>query len=235
VTLQKLSIFILSTFILSACGDDEDSSANLDDSSDAQYQVKFESEWNNINFPTQFPSNAHFSGLVGATHNGSINFWIPGQLASDGIKQVAETGGKSQLLLEVNSGVETGDVDLVLNGSGIGSSSDTVSYEFSINQSHSLVTIVSMVAPSPDWIVGVHDLDLFDNEQNDWKSLVRIELPIYDAGTDSGSTFKSGNTETDPREIITLLSSEVEDTDFIDGVQSGTMQAIGSFTFTRIQ
>jgi hypothetical protein len=235
VIFKKLTILVLSTIVLSACGNGEGGRSNLDDSSDAQYQVRFVSVWDDIDFPTQFPSNAHFSGLVGATHSEIISFWSPGDLASSGIKQVAETGRKTLFLSEINTAFNNGDVDLILNGGSIGTSPGNVSYEFSINRSHSLVTLVSMVAPSPDWFVGVHGLDLFDPNQDDWVSSFTIELEVYDAGTDSGLTFRSANNQTEPREIVALLSSQTSDTDFIKGLQSGTLQAIGSFIFTRIK
>ena len=48
-----------------------------------------------------------------------------------------------------------------------------------------------MVAPSPDWFVGVSGLPLFENGQ--WVEERRIDLVPWDAGTDSGTTFESRN------------------------------------------
>ena len=45
------------------------------------YTVEFESTWSANTHPTDFPSNPHFSGLVGGTHDNSVTFWETGQLA----------------------------------------------------------------------------------------------------------------------------------------------------------
>jgi hypothetical protein len=46
-----------------------------------------------------------------------------------------------------------------------------------------------LVAPSPDWFVGVSRLPLFEGGR--WLDQGTIELVAWDAGTDSGATFTS--------------------------------------------
>lgn len=116
---------------------------------------------------------------------------------------------------------------------GVSNGTGSVSIEFGVNSSHPLVSIISMVAPSPDWIVGVHDSNLYDDTLNEWKSQLTVELKVYDAGTDSGVSFSSSNAATNPKETIQLLSSQPADTDFEEGVQRASLQTIGVFTFTR--
>ena len=55
---------------------------------------------------------------------------------------------------------------------------------FDIDVDSPLVTHVSMIAPSPDWFVGVNSLSLL--EGGSFMSSVVIQLFAYDAGTDSG-------------------------------------------------
>ena len=67
----------------------------------ATYTVTFEATWSAETHPANFPASAHFSGLIGGTHNGAIGFWTDGELASLGVKQMAEWGSKSALQGEV--------------------------------------------------------------------------------------------------------------------------------------
>ena len=154
--------------------------------------------------PTVFPNNPHFSGLIGGTHNSAVTFWEAGGLASPGVKRVAELGVKSTFRDEVESAIEAGSAEHVVSGSGIRNSPDSVQLEFQVSQQHSLLTLISMLAPSPDWFVGVSGLDLFDF--GDWRDAV-ITLYVYDAGTDSGPSYASPNQPTSPPEEIERIES----------------------------
>ena len=50
-----------------------------------------------------------------------------------------------------------------------------------------LVTLTSMIASSPDWLVGVDSLSLIENDE--WLLTKIAILYGYDAGTDSGPTY----------------------------------------------
>ena len=224
---------IIAAVFFAACSSDDSSFTDRDSTADASYKVTFNSTWNSETFPTNFPSGAHFSGLIGATHNEQVKFWEPGQIASDGIVSMAETGSRSILTAEIEAQKSEGKAEFLLSGAG-NDASGLVEFEFDINQEYSLITLVSMVAPSPDWFVGVRDLSLFDEAENDWKQTMTVSLIVYDAGSDNGLVFEAANADTQPREVITRLSSAPEDTDFVEGVTEGG-EFIGSFTFERIK
>ena len=57
--------------------------------------------------------------------------------------------------------------------------------------------VVSMIAPSPDWFVGVHGLLLVDAD-GEWVDSLTIELLASDSGTDDGPNFTSPNDDSDP-------------------------------------
>jgi hypothetical protein len=61
--------------------------------------------------------------------------------------------------------------------------------EFRISREYPLVSLVAMLAPSPDWFVGVSALDLCEGGR--WAAERTVELFAYDAGTDSGSSYES--------------------------------------------
>ena len=106
-----------------------------------------------LHIPMVFLQVLRFSILIGGTHNNQVTFWQPGQLASTGIKSMAEFGGTSDLSPEVQTAINAGTADAVILGGAIGQSPGSTSSTFTANQAFPLVTLVTMVAPSPDWFV----------------------------------------------------------------------------------
>jgi len=188
----------------------------------AQYVVRFAATWSAASHPIQFPPNPHFSALIGGTHNASVHFWVPGELASLGIKDMAERGLTASLGSEIQAAINGGTAAAILLGGGISPSPGNVSLTFTIGQSFPLVTLVSMVAPSPDWFGGVTGVSLF--VCGAWVDSVTVSLQAYDAGTDSGTNYTSANLATLPPAPIALSSAPP----FAVGTPLGT------FTFRRV-
>jgi len=230
-------LLVLATVTLSACGGAESPDAPAPEAPSpadaATYRVTFRTDWTQAAFATQFPAGRHFSGLVGATHNDRVAFWTEDEIASAGIQSMAETGAKTVLLEEVERALRAGHAAAALSGSGIASTASDVVLEFTLTRTHPLVTLVSMVAPSPDWFVGVHKLALF--ESNQWHDKVTVPLEVYDAGSDDGASFASADLEAVPHAPIRTLTSSAGDTDFRAGRHRATGAAIGSFTFERLR
>jgi hypothetical protein len=67
-----------------------------------KYKLTFNATWSSSTHPNDFPSNPHFSGLIGMTHNADIKLFEVDKKATDGIKNMAETGGKSPLSDEID-------------------------------------------------------------------------------------------------------------------------------------
>lgn len=186
----------------------------------ARYEVTFSATWSAQTHPQDFPVSAHFSGLIGGTHHAGATFWQDGALATAGIENMAELGSKFPLTNEVQAAISSGTAWSVLSGGGISRSPGSVVLTFDINDTHSLVTLVSMVAPSPDWFVGVDGLEMRPGGQ--WRQDAIIDLYPWDSGTDSGVTFTSPDLDTQPRELIHDLSDTYPFT--------GTGR-LGTFTF----
>jgi hypothetical protein len=191
----------------------------------ATYRVTFNASWSRATHPTDFPDNPHFSGLIGATHLESTRFWEVGAIASDGIKAMAERGRKAPLDQEIENAIANGRAEHLLSGGPIGRSPGSVALDFEIGVDQPFVTLVAMVAPSPDWFVGVSALSLLEN--GDWAQLLEIELFAYDAGTDGGSTFTSLNQPLSPRVAI----FHIENGPLIQGSNGAPL---GRFTFRRL-
>jgi Spondin_N len=199
--------------------------AGADAPATARYRVTFQSTWTGDTHPVDFPSDAHFSRLVGGTHNASVAFWTEGTRASAGIKDMAERGRTTPLDREVNAAIAAGTAQHVLVGGAIDDSLGSVSLEFEIGRAHPLVTLVSMVAPSPDWFVGVSSLPLFQDGR--WVESRRVDLVPWDAGTDSGSTFTAPDLVTTPPQAVSRIVTAPLS-------PSGRVTPLGTFTFARL-
>jgi hypothetical protein len=170
----------------------------------ARYRVTFDSVWSSTTHPTNFPSVPHFSPLVGGTHNASVVFWQVGGLASNGIEQMAEEGASAPLALEIQAELTAGDAASAIAGGGINPSPGSVSTTFDITSTHPLVTLVAMIAPSPDWFVGVSGLSL--RSGGSWINELSVDLDPYDAGTDSGISYEDPDADTDPQDPIAQIT-----------------------------
>jgi len=193
----------------------------------AQYQVVLNATWSQQTLPTNWPANAHFSGLVGGTHNANVHFWRDGETASEGIRLMAELGQKTTLLNEFAPAITNGTAQFQLSGGGISPSPGSVSLTLPqpMSRDFPLVTLVSMIAPSPDWFVGVDSLNMIENRQ--WVTNMVVTLYGKDAGTDSGVTFTSPDQVTVPRWVVTQFSG-------FPAIQNGVLVPFGTFTFTRL-
>ncbi|MBK8164926.1 MAG: spondin domain-containing protein [bacterium] len=186
---------------------------------DATYSVTFDVSWSAETHPDMFPPSAHFSGLVGGTHNTAVQFWTPGTLASLGIKRMAEWGQQATLAGEVQAAITAGTAGGVLLGPAIATLPGSTSMPFTATPAHPLVTLVTMIAPSPDWFVGVMGLDLRPGGQ--WVDELTVVLFPWDAGTDSGATYTAGDQPTVPPVPLFAINSAP----FTPG------EPIGTFTF----
>ena len=193
----------------------------------AQYRVSFVATWSAETHPTSFPSNPHFSPLIGATHGDDYSVWMPGGIATNGVEQMAETGGTSILTFEVNNAIDAGTAGQRITGGAIAlSPGGPVNSVFTVSQEFPRASVVTMIAPSPDWFIGTSGLDLFAGGA--WADEVIVELQPWDAGTDSGVNYNSGNDNTNPPEPISLI------TGFPLAGPKGDVAPLGTFTFTRI-
>jgi hypothetical protein len=173
------------------------------DGTTAVYELTFAATWSAATHPTDFPSNPHFSGLVGGTHNGSARFWELGGIASLGIERMAERGNRDVLVSEVNVAIAEGSASAAISELGVSPSPGSRTIQFPVRSTYPLATVTTMIAPSPDWFVGVDSLPLYASGH--WEEEVVIDLVPYDAGTDSGVTFTSADVETQPREPISQI------------------------------
>jgi hypothetical protein len=172
----------------------------------ARYEVTFEAVWNRSSHGGRppFPSGAHFSRVVAAAHLPEVSFWSTGGIATSGIEIMAETGATSALCREIGAEAERSRSSTCMNGAEASfRSPGSVSLGFDATGDLPVLTLVSMIAPSPDWFVGVSGMPLM--EEGCWKERIEVELIGYDSGTDSGATFTAGDADVTPHEPIGLI------------------------------
>ena len=145
-------------------------------------------------------------------------------MASAGIKAMAERGIKSRLSNEIKVAQKSGRVLSIVSGGGISLSPGKVAVTFKATQRHSRLTLVSMIAPSPDWFVGTDSFPLCSNKR--WIKNVSVPLYVYDSGTDDGKNYDSPDKPAKrPQRIYKITSSPFK--------VNGKVQPIGVFKITK--
>ena len=168
----------------------------------ATYRVTFEGKWTTSVTTGGLPSGAHFSPLIGAAHNDSVTFWSSGGTASAGVEAVAELGTTATFKSEINAG---SNALAVIEKSLPSGGTPAATVDFTVTTAHPLVTLLSMIAPSPDWFVGVSGLSLRNAADDGWQPSLTVDLFPYDAGTEDGTEFSLNNAATSPQRTITSI------------------------------
>ena len=185
-----------------------------------RYRVTLNIEWNRASHPVTVPPNEHVSPPVVATHQMIGDLFAPGQFASAGVEVMAEVGSTGTLVSELNAKRSVTSVTTGRRIDGAGSQS----FDVTVEQGGSYISLVTMLAPSPDWFVGVREQMFVDGS---WRDTVEVDLGNYDAGTDSGPGFTSPNADTNPAQVI----SGPRDTAFAAAVSEGRF---GTVTIERL-
>lgn len=192
--------------------------------STADYNISLTTIWN-ANDHASVPGGAHWSALVGATHNNANQFVELGVVLpmTNGIKDIAETGSTGNFNNEVTTAIGSGLADKYIDGvAGFSGAVGTFTKNnLQVNESFPLITLVSMVAPSPDWFIAVNSVNLRSGNSginNGWKDTFTMDVFAYDAGTDDGINYTSANAISNPRVGVFMLTDAP-----INGKKMGTI------------
>ena len=202
-----------------------------------QYQLTVRNDWSQAHHKPGAPPftsvvQPHFSHLGGGTHNSDLVVWEEGGMSSTGMILMQETGwidqpGNPNDLEDefddhIAAGTAGGFIVYPIPNPWFPAGTDTV-LEFDIDDSHPLITLVSMLGPSPDWFIGVNGLDLSDG--NRWKELVEVDLYPYDGGSKSrDDEFALFGPDENPQLPIRSITDD-DDTLLLGSIP------IGKFTF----
>ncbi len=172
----------------------------------AEYRVVLRSRWTVSNFPFEYPegkgsTGAHFSGLIGAAHDARYALFHESVPPTLGIERLSEQGKHTPLDEEVRSAIAKGTASsLFQSGPLLDFGDSLVVATVRVDQNHPLVSIVAMIAPSPDWFAAVSNVSLFENGA--WVASKTVDLYAYDSGGDDGTTFRAKDVDTSPKKPI---------------------------------
>ena len=192
----------------------------------ARYEVRFDATWTADSHPLDYPAGAHFSGLIGATHGHDYHVFKDGGTATDGLEALSERGSHSPLNTEIEAAVKAGNAGALFESSPLFEFPGSIKTTFRADTAHPYVSVVAMIAPSPDWFAGISNISL--RKDGKWVEKATYTLYAWDAGTDNGTTYTAPDDNTMPRQSVRLNAAPQ-----FRGADG--MKPVGSVTFTRIQ
>lgn len=190
----------------------------------AMYKVVFKNFLTNENFGDLpgFPTGGLiFSPIAGVSHSNRQSFLTVRGFASPPVEEIAETGNNARFLKRANRLMRMRrGVKSVAGAGGPTLPGKGSSITLEVNCKHSFITVLSMIAPSPDWIVQINNQNTYSSKKSKFRSLITGNLIAYDAGVDSGREFTAPNDPsldipTEPKKNIAPLVED--DTDRFDG------------------
>ncbi|KAH9278519.1 Spondin-1 [Echinococcus granulosus] len=189
----------------------------------ATYRLTFQGLWNRSthpqDWPTKNPNLLHWTNLIGASHAPSFQIYAIGQTASAGVQSVCAYGDTTVLRealslaaakAEGAAGVPTGSQSATTDISPLraliftpGMWGEETLMErrttlFSVNRTHPLFSMLTMLGPSPDWCTGISGQSLCKADCT-WVRNMTLYLHPWDAGIREGNTYMPK--ESDRKEI----------------------------------
>jgi len=205
------------------------------DNPEVSYKIVFINKWSAKAHSSLYPSSAHWSPPVVASHNKNFHMWEKGKNASEGVEIVAETGSTAKLKQELNA--EEYVHDHVQGPSFFNSDTQKVNLpNLDATTMAAHASSITMVAPSPDWFTGFDTVSLVDKETGKWFRQVIVTVFPFDAGTDSGTKFSAGNVATVPKEKIQRMNPKFckENTDGVFLNNKSKVKPVGVFMLKLI-
>lgn len=171
----------------------------------AEYTLIVKSTWTARSHPYEYPRDAHFSGLIGASHNAKYSIFAVGRRPTRGLERLSEEGKHSPLDDEIQAAIDAGNALEKFETGGLKNFNDSMVTTVRVDAAHPLISVVNMVAPSPDWFTGASSVNLLENGA--WVRQRTITLPAYDSGGDDGKTYKAPDRDTNPKKATTRAAT----------------------------
>jgi hypothetical protein len=197
----------------------------------AAYMLTFVPTWSPASHPLEYPvaqpRAGHFAPLIGATHGNDYRIFELGVSPTPGLERLSERGKHDPLDAEINAAIKAGTAGTLIETADAirGPVHQPVSATFVIDDDHPMVSIVTMIAPSPDWFTGVSvNLQGADG----WVPNMTAIAYAYDSGGDHGTTYLADNADADPKGLVSLAANPHFKRD-------GQPVPVGVFVFTRLQ
>ncbi|HSJ95597.1 MAG TPA: spondin domain-containing protein [Myxococcota bacterium] len=191
----------------------------------ARYQVLFERTWSSRTHPQDFPLLAHFSPVIGVTHDGRYAPFQGGAMPTAGIEKLCEEGKHQPLDAEIRAAIETGAAGtLIETRDPLRDVPQQAMASFEVDAAHPMVTIAAMIAPSPDWCAVAAGVSLLEN--GEWVAKKTLPLEAFDAGTDAATSYRAFDSDMQPR-------GPIQRSELPYFVRDGQRAPVGTVTFVR--
>jgi len=177
---------------------------------EAKYEVIFEGIWSRHTHPKDFPNDewrTMFSTLIGASHSANYTLWEYGRPASPPLQILGEAGVTRRLESEMKR--FSNHIRSVVKAQGLQQRSNVVGQTFAVfrvDRIHHLLSVVSKMIPSPDWIVGLSKENLCLPNCS-WVDNRVIDLYPWDIATDAGLRYDGPPTPQRPKGVIQRITS----------------------------
>jgi hypothetical protein len=166
----------------------------------AVYRVVLKSTWTPTRHPIGYPKGAHFSGLIGASHNAKYRLFGVGRPPTPGLERLSEEEKHSPLDAEIRAAISAGNALEMFKTGALKNFRDSLVTTVRVDPAHPRVSLVAMIAPSPDWFTGAANVDLVENGA--WVASRTLRLSAYDAGGDDGTTYLAPDRDANPKKPI---------------------------------
>ncbi len=190
----------------------------------AEYTVVVKSRWTKAEHPLEWPATAHFSGVIGATHTPQYSIFKTETPPTPGLEALSEMGKHTPLDNEIKAAISAGTAGSIFETAGLKDFKDSLVTTVKVDDAHPLVSLVMMVAPSPDWFTGVREVNLAENGA--WVPSRTLDLVAYDSGGDDGTTYMAPDKDTNPKKPTSQAMTR-------HFVINGQVVPVGSVTFTK--
>ena len=140
------------------------------------------------------------------------------------------SGGTDTLVNEINAQITAKKaLKLILpGGPQLGPEAVKTGVRVQVTANFSKVSIITMLAPSPDWFIGIDSRDMCNN--GTWRESMNVTmLPPWDAGTEDGTAFSTGNVATNPHVNIFEITNDM--TGAFNG--PNPIPSLGEFRFVK--
>jgi hypothetical protein len=184
--IRLIAILSLMAFAFTSCSDDDDDSNAIDITKTYNFTVVVtvtDLDW----IAEQPEGGFSFSDFVACTHKAKGVMFKEGVVASPLVELLAsctditDAAYLANLPIEMKKMEESGDFGIVKKTEEPVKVGASFKYTFTSTLANRYISIVGKLMPSPDWFVGIRDLDL--------SSFTHKAMIVYDAGTNGGKTY----------------------------------------------
>eukprot|EP00177_Eucheuma_denticulatum_P000562 GFKZ01001007.1.p1 GENE.GFKZ01001007.1~~GFKZ01001007.1.p1 ORF type:complete len:256 (-),score=27.98 GFKZ01001007.1:138-824(-) len=160
-------------------------------SGNATYEITFTNFLTPGRFRNLIPETGLvFSPLAAVSHSNRLSFFTIRGFANKPVEILAETGSNTRFISLARRLRAAGRGVLSVTGAdAVTMPGGSTTLEVDVDCENPFVTMLGMIAPSPDWIVQINNRNLFDVRARRFVRRQRGTLIAYDAGVDDGREF----------------------------------------------